>query len=153
MCKNLIMGPAKLIEVSLEGYFKDSITRKRWLGYNQSTFIALLRLPFISQRVRVADGGDRPNPVTGPRTPPPKKTTQRGGVEGRRGEKEWAVVGERKIESLHLLLVPFSLPLLLPPLRIAVATIFYALFVRTDDEQDIFLYFSPVYMYFQGERG
>ncbi len=32
MCKNLILGPAKLIEVSLEGYFKDSITRKRWLG-------------------------------------------------------------------------------------------------------------------------
>ncbi len=60
------------------------------------------------------------------------------------------MVGERKIESLHLLLVPFSLPLLLPPLRIAVATIFYVLFVRTD-EQDI--YFSPVYLYFQGERG
>ncbi len=32
MGKNLIMGPAKLMEVSLEGDFKDSITRKRWLG-------------------------------------------------------------------------------------------------------------------------
>ncbi len=32
MCKNLIMGPAKLIKVSPEGDFKDSITRKRWLG-------------------------------------------------------------------------------------------------------------------------
>ncbi len=32
MCKNLIMGPAKLIEVCPEGNFKDSITRKRWLG-------------------------------------------------------------------------------------------------------------------------
>ncbi len=26
------MGPAKLMEVSPEGNFKDSITRKRWLG-------------------------------------------------------------------------------------------------------------------------
>ncbi len=26
------MGPAKLTEVSLEGDFKNSITRKRWLG-------------------------------------------------------------------------------------------------------------------------
>ncbi len=26
------MGPAKLMEVSLEGDFKDFITRKRWLG-------------------------------------------------------------------------------------------------------------------------
>ena len=26
------MGPAKLMEVSPEGDFKDSITRKRWLG-------------------------------------------------------------------------------------------------------------------------
>ncbi len=26
------MDPAKLMEVSLEGDFKDSITRKRWLG-------------------------------------------------------------------------------------------------------------------------
>ncbi len=32
ICKNLIMGPLKLIEVSLEGDFKDSITRKHWLG-------------------------------------------------------------------------------------------------------------------------
>ncbi len=32
MCKNLIMGPAKLKKVSPEGDFKDSITRKRWLG-------------------------------------------------------------------------------------------------------------------------
>ncbi len=32
ICKNLIIGPAKLIEVSPEGDFKDSITRKRWLG-------------------------------------------------------------------------------------------------------------------------
>ena len=32
MCKNLIKGPAKSTEVSLEGDFKDSITRKRWLG-------------------------------------------------------------------------------------------------------------------------
>ncbi len=32
MCKNLIKGPAKSTEVSLEGNFKDSITRKRWLG-------------------------------------------------------------------------------------------------------------------------
>ncbi len=27
-----MMGPAKLTEVSLEGDFKKSITRKRWLG-------------------------------------------------------------------------------------------------------------------------
>ena len=32
MCKNLIMGPAKLMEVSPKGDFKDFITRKRWLG-------------------------------------------------------------------------------------------------------------------------
>ena len=32
MCKKLIMGPAKSTEVSPEGDFKDSITRKRWLG-------------------------------------------------------------------------------------------------------------------------
>ncbi len=32
MFKNLIIGPAKLAKVSPEGNFKDSITRKRWLG-------------------------------------------------------------------------------------------------------------------------
>ncbi len=32
MYKNLNMGPEKLIEGSPEGDFKDSITRKRWLG-------------------------------------------------------------------------------------------------------------------------
>ncbi len=47
MCKNLIMGPAKLIEVSLAGYYKDSITRKRWLGF----FV-----PAISPRVSSSSG-------------------------------------------------------------------------------------------------
>ncbi len=36
LCKNLIMDPAKSTEVSPEGDFKDSITRKRWLG---STYV------------------------------------------------------------------------------------------------------------------
>ncbi len=32
MCKKKIFDPAKSTEVSPEGNFKDSITRKRWLG-------------------------------------------------------------------------------------------------------------------------
>ncbi len=47
-------------------------------GIQPEHFHRPLPLPFISQRVRVADGGDRPNPVTGPRTPPPKKNHPEG---------------------------------------------------------------------------
>ncbi len=32
MCKNIFIKPAKSTEGPLEGDFKDSITRKRWLG-------------------------------------------------------------------------------------------------------------------------
>ena len=67
MCKNLIMGPAKLIEVSLEGYFKDSITRKRWLGSKNLFSETKKRLRTRRRRRRSATGRLPPPHFSRPR--------------------------------------------------------------------------------------
>ncbi len=52
MHKNLTIDPAKSSEVSPEDNFKDSITRKRWLGMDttKGSFLTLLACPTLPNR-------------------------------------------------------------------------------------------------------
>ncbi len=87
MCKNLIMDPAKLMKVSLEGNFKNSITRKRWLGTARGVAVAVAKRflkpqPYLMKEVRAPAEDPRKSAIYWPfavsdNIPPKKKRTKR----------------------------------------------------------------------------